>query len=446
VTITVTAASTSGSACGYQDTANNALNTAVDVYTSGTNALSSPTVAASGTNQSAICASGAGTTLTVTNPTVTSSSNTSYQNDSSFYGTNSAVLAYGSGKTPSAGAVMNVTGGTITTTGTFASAAYAASATMNISGTTINASGNGGHGLYCAAGAVMNITNVTATTSGQTGSVVATDTGGCTMTVNGGTYTTTGAKSAGLYSTGTVSATGGTFSAGNAPAMVIDGSNTITTNGSTISSANGDGRGYYIFSSAGSSATANNASITVTSGSLSYSCSATACSSLSTASGQNNPPTMFAADNTTATFALNNVTLTNNVDTLLEAMALTNGTSGKNGGLVTFTASGTALTGNVIVDSISTATLMLSSGSSLSGAINTANTGSIVELSLDASSTWTVTGTSYLTTLSDSSGISGTTVSNIIGNGNTVYYKSSSNASLGGLTYTLAGGGFLKPY
>jgi hypothetical protein len=155
---------------------------------------------------------------------------------------------------------------------------------------------------------------------------------------------------------------------------------------------------------------------------------------------------MFAADNTTATFALNNVTLTNNVDTLLEAMALTNGTSGKNGGLVTFTASGTALTGNVIVDSISTATLMLSSGSSLSGALNTANTGSIVELSLDASSTWTVTGTSYLTTLSDSSGISGTTVSNIIGNGNTVYYKSSSNASLGGLTYTLAGGGFLKPY
>ncbi|MDR3745813.1 MAG: hypothetical protein P4K80_06750 [Acidobacteriaceae bacterium] len=57
-----------------------------------------------------------------------------------------------------------------------------------------------------------------------------------------------------------------------------------------------------------------------------------------------------------------------------------------------------------------------------------------------------MTGTSYLTTLSDVAGISGTTVSNIVGNGYTVYYESSNNSSLGGLTYTLSGGGYLKPY
>ncbi len=47
--------------------------------------------------------------------------------------------------------------------------------------------------------------------------------------------------------------------------------------------------------------------------------------------------------------------------------------------------------------------------------------------------------------LSNSRGISGTAVSNIVGNGYTVYYLSSSNSSLGGLTYTLSGGGYLKP-
>jgi len=52
-----------------------------------------------------------------------------------------------------------------------------------------------------------------------------------------------------------------------------------------------------------------------------------------------------------------------------------------------------------------------------------------------------------LTTLSDTGGISGTSITNIYGNGYTVYYLSASNTALGGKTYTLAGtaGGYLKP-
>jgi len=125
---------------------------------------------------------------------------------------------------------------------------------------------------------------------------------------------------------------------------------------------------------------------------------------------------------------------------------MTNGTSGSNGGLVTFIATGTALAGDVIVDSISTASMTLSSASSLTGTINNAKTGSVVGLTLDATSKWTVTGTSYLTTLSDAAAISGTSITNIVGNGNIVYYSSANNSSLGGLTYTLSGGGYLEPY
>jgi len=67
----------------------------------------------------------------------------------------------------------------------------------------------------------------------------------------------------------------------------------------------------------------------------------------------------------------------------------------------------------VIVDSVSTADIYLyastSAASKLTGAINTANTGKTVALTLDAASKWVVTGTSYLTSLTDAD----TTYSNI---------------------------------
>ena len=98
-----------------------------------------------------------------------------------------------------------------------------------------------------------------------------------------------------------------------------------------------------------------------------------------------------------------------------------------------------------MVDAISSATLNLSDSSTLSGAINSAHTAKSVALTLDSSSKWIVTGASYLTTLTDTAGISGTTITNIVGNGHTVYYSASANPSLGGKTYTLGGGGSLVP-
>jgi len=110
-------------------------------------------------------------------------------------------------------------------------------------------------------------------------------------------------------------------------------------------------------------------------------------------------------------------TTTDSYGTLLTAEALnpgTWGTAGSDGGNVTFTAYGETLIGDVIVDDISTAAVVLkvdSSGtaSSLTGAINSADTGKTVSLTLDATSKWVVTGTSYLTTLTDAD----TTYSNI---------------------------------
>jgi len=152
--------------------------------------------------------------------------------------------------------------------------------------------------------------------------------------------------------------------------------------------------------------------------------SSTTCSGGSTASGQNNPATGFAIANTKATISLSDVTVTNHTGTttnsygtLPTAAALnpgTWGTSGADGGNVTFTTKGVTLVGDVIVDDISTAALVLnkdSSGtaSSLTGAINAADTGKKGNLTLDSTSKWVVTGTSYLTSLTDAD----TTYSNI---------------------------------
>jgi hypothetical protein len=63
------------------------------------------------------------------------------------------------------------------------------------------------------------------------------------------------------------------------------------------------------------------------------------------------------------------------------------------------------LTGNIIVDGVSGADIQLfASGtapSTLTGAINNPNTGKTVKVTMDAASRWIVTGTSYLTTLTD---------------------------------------------
>jgi hypothetical protein len=83
--------------------------------------------------------------------------------------------------------------------------------------------------------------------------------------------------------------------------------------------------------------------------------------------------------------------------------------------------------------------------SKLTGAINAEHSARLANLILDASSHWNVSADSTLTCLNDANGISGSTITNITGNGYTVYYDSSVCTALGGQTYTLNGGGFLKP-
>lgn len=110
------------------------------------------------------------------------------------------------------------------------------------------------------------------------------------------------------------------------------------------------------------------------------------------------------------------------------------------GAKATLTLSGVSLVGNVTADATSTAAISLTNTTSWTGTINTG------AVTLDAGSTWTVTGASLVTVLSGAT-IAGTAITNIVGNGNTVSYDSAlpGNAIFGGGTFTLAGGGTLVP-
>ena len=148
--------------------------------------------------------------------------------------------------------------------------------------------------------------------------------------------------------------------------------------------------------------------------------------------------------NSTGTFNLTNVSLTASSGVLAQAAADQWGTSGSNGGVMVINATNQKLVGNVVADSISTITINLKSGSSLSGTINGEKSAKAITINLEGGSL-SLTGNSYVTVLS-SVKISGSTVTNITGNGHNLYYQSSSNSSLGGKTYSLTGGGQLIPY
>jgi hypothetical protein len=435
--------------CGMGDS--NADSTAMYVYNDSetpTPALpsSSPiAIDAEGTNVSAICAVNAGPTDTsvtptiVTYPFITSGAASSYPADSNSYGTNAAVLAFGTANSPGTGATITIADdgsgdpGSISTANDYSNGVFASmGGTVIIDDTVIGTSGNSAHALDATYGGTLTVGNVQAYTTGNNSAVIVAGDGGGNVTIDGGYYASSGSHSAGIRAAGTDSLVtvhdtqaSTTISAQSGPAVVVDGGNSvsITSTGGGISllGALGDDHGIFLyFNPSKTDATAGTSTFSMTGGSITYACDATTldgnpCPVGSASNDQNSPATLFSVANTAATITLTDVAVsnltptdTNPNGTLLTAAALNSGTPSANGGNVTFYAYGETLAGDVIVDSISTVNVNLAADaatapSTLTGAINAANNpGATVNLTLDATSTWVVAdGTSYLTNLTN---------------------------------------------
>ena len=326
------------------------------------------------------------------------------------------------------GGQVTIQGGTISTTGEGANGAMAteSKAAIVISNARITAAGGGGHGVMATGGGSITCTNVNMDTKGRSGAPIALDRGGGTVTVTGGKIRAAGAGSPVLYSTGVLTVNDIDGESTGAEGAVIEGKNIVNVNNSILK---GDKLcGAMIYQSFSGDAEVGVAHFNISGGRF------------EAAEGP-----LFRITNTVANVKMTQVKASAVSGIFIIAGAYRWGNAGSNGGHLTLTMDKQSINGNIEVDEISTINAALRNGSSLKGAIDANGKGKEIKLALDKSSTWEVTGDSYLTCLEDKAGISGSVVSNIIGNGFTVYYDKAASPALGGKTYTLAKGGKLIP-
>jgi hypothetical protein len=363
--------------------------------------------------------------FSLTNSTITSTGNTSSEGYSNYYGFNACVLA-------TTGSKVTLTGCKIITTGTGANGVFSSSSgtVVNLVNDTISCSEAGSHGVEATYGGTINLNNVIINTNGERGAAITSYIGGGTIVVSGGKATSTGSNAPGIYCIGTIAVSGAEITSTKSEGVIVEGTNSVTLTNSTLTSSKGTRNdGIMIFQSGSGDATGKEGTFSMKGGTYNW----------------NSTGPAFYVTNDTGNINLKGVTINTNSSVLFKAAADEWGTNGANGGNMVISADSIALTGDVVADKYSTIQLTLKNGATLNGAIDNSHVASSVKLTLDTNSIWNVSADSYISVLYDTASISDTSISNIYGNGHTVYYNTNLNSALGGKTYTLNGGGTLVP-
>jgi hypothetical protein len=395
--------------------------------------LSNKTLSATSSDESAIVVNDGGS-LNATGLTISKSGDSSNTENSEFYGLNAAVLVQ-------KGSEATIKDTTIKTSATGANAIFSTgeNATLNVSNTKITTTGDSSRGLDATYGGTINANKVTITTSGQHCAAVATDRGEGTVAVKNSILNTNGKGSPCVYSTGNITVSNSKGTATDSSCAVIEGKNSITLNNTKLTSY-GVGRvddgidncGVMIYQSMSGDANEGTGTFSATDSTL----------TISKKSKIYETSPMFFITNTDAVINLENTKLNYGSNQLVTVSGNDGewGSQGSNGGNLTLNATNQILNGNISVDNISTASFILK-GSTLTSTINSENNAKEVNLSLDSSSKWVVTGDSYVTTLT----LENNDLSLIEDHGYTMYYDASANSWLNGQTITLSNGGTLTP-
>ena len=318
--------------------------------------------------------------------------------DGDFYGMNAALLATN-------GATVDITDATVSSSaqngnGVFS---YGSGTTVNISDSTITTTADNSGGIQTTGGAMTNAENLTVETSGSSSAAIRSDRGGGTVNVDGGSYTSNGYNSPAVYSTADITVKNARLTANNSEALVIEGKNSITLENCDVSgnmsSTNGSSsdenvHNVMIYQSMSGDADVGTSEFTMTGGTLT-----------------SDNGDMIYVTNTHSIIKLSGVDIVNNASGTYLMRVCGNsgsrgwGSAGSNGAQVEFTASAQQLTGDIVVDSISTLTMSLTNGSEFKGTVNIIenSSGSAAEnnvaVTVGAGCTWTLTGSCTLTSL-----------------------------------------------
>lgn len=350
-----------------------------------------------------------GGTASINNAQIIKKGDTGNIENSEFYGINSGILV----QKNSTAIIKN---STINTSSKGSNAVFATGtkAKITISDSTIKTTGSSGsRGLDATYGGSIIGNNLKISTLGQSSATLATDRGEGNIHISNSTLKTNGGGSPLIYSTGNISVNKTTGIANNSQIAVVEGKNSASVRSSTLY-ANGSGNrnhvddaGIMIYQSMSGDASSGTGVFSASQSSLNIS---------STSKYYKTAP-MFFITNTNAKINLANTQLNYGSGILLNAAATSEwGKSGSNGATVTLNASSQTLAGNINADKLSSVTLHLKT-SSYKGAINNKNTAKNITLTLDKSSSITLTGDTYITSLNDED----TSYSNIHLNGYKLY-------------------------
>ena len=306
--------------------------------------------------------------------------NTTSDDNSNFRGQNAVILGID-------GSQINIKGSNITSNSNGSNAVFATGegSVINVENTNIHTKSDSSRGLDATYKGTVNGKNLTITTEGAHSATLATDRGEGTITAEAAKLTTSGAGSPVIYSTGNITANNVNGVANNSEIGVVEGKNSITLTNSNVTGYKDNGFMLY------------------------QSFSGDAESGIARLKAENNTLTTHGTgafiyvNNTTAEADLTgNTILMPNTTTLVKAAADSRwGKDGENGGHLTLRASNQELSGNIVADSISTVALDMTNGSSLVGTVNTNNSAKEVTLKLSKDSSWTLTGDSYVKSLTN---------------------------------------------
>lgn len=343
-----------------------------------------------------------GATVTLTGITVDKASGASSNAETGdFYGMNAALLATN-------GAQVTIDNADVSSSaqngnGIFS---YGSGTVVTVKDTTITTTKDNSGGIQTTGGGTTYAENLLITTAGNSSAAIRSDRGGGTVRVTGGTYTTNGYNSPAVYSTADISVTNALLTATASEALVIEGKNSIALTDCQVSgsmdgthSTSGDENVHavMIYQSMSGDAEVGTSQFTMTGGSLT-----------------GNAGDLFFVTNTHCLMTLQGVELVNTDATgallRISGNSATRGwgKAGSNGAQVEATCVAQILNGDILVDSISTLSLTLQQGSVFTGSIQIYDNqwggtalGDNISLTIEEGCTWSLTGNSTLTTLTN---------------------------------------------
>lgn len=388
--------------------------------------VSDTSLESTGTDENAALISN-GAEVTFSNDAISRTSSDSQGGDnSSFYGVGAAVLA--------TDGTAYVKDSTVTTDSKGGAGLFAyGDGTVYVADTDITTQQDTSGGIHAAGGGKLYAWDLNVETNGESSAAIRSDRGGGTMVVDGGTYTSNGVGSPAVYCTADIAVNNAELTANGSEAVCIEGLNSLRLYNSNLTGNMSDDDQndttwtVILYQSMSGDSEVGNSTFQMDGGTI---------------TSKNGG--LFYTTNTECTITLKDVDITYNDDNefFLQCTGNNNqrgwGQSGANGSDCNFTADSQDMKGNVIWDSISDLDFYMTNGSTLEGAFvndesNAGNGGDgYCNVVIDKDSTWTVTGDSTITSLSNAGTITdadGKTVS-IVGTDGTTYVEGDSDYTI----------------